>query len=220
MVDTAPLRRRTRKAGRQKPEILDAVVRVITERGMEGTRFVDVSEATGVPIASLQYYFGSREDLLIAAFRHGSSANVAHIRDGLEPISDPTERILYMIDAHLDMYDPESDRSVLLSEEFYRIALRDPDLQLDMLDEYSGWRSMIADAIRTGVDAGQFAPETDPDRAAVCLYAFMEGIAQPMAMGDPALPREAARQLICEYMKAVVHPPSSRTPARARRTRS
>lgn len=224
MVDTAPLRRRTRKAGRQKPEILDAVVRVITERGMEGTRFADVSEATGVPIASLQYYFGSREDLLIAAFRHGSSANVAHIRDGLEPISDAMERILYTIDAHLDMYDPASDRSVLLSEEFYRIALRDPELQLDMVDEYSGWRTMIADAIRTGVEAGQFASETDPDRAAVCLYAFMEGIAQPMAMGDPALPRDAARQLICEYMHGVLQPPStapsSRTPARGRRTRS
>jgi AcrR family transcriptional regulator len=220
MVDTAPLRRRTRKAGRQKPEILDAVVRVITERGMEGTRFADVSEATGVPIASLQYYFGSREDLLIAAFRHGSSANVAHIRSGLEPISNPTERILYMVDAHLDMYDPASERSVLLSEEFYRVALRDPELQLDMLDEYGGWRGMIADAIRAGMADGQFAPETDPDRTAVCLYAFMEGIAQPMAMGDPALPREVARQLIGEYMTVVLPPSSPRTPARARRTRS
>jgi AcrR family transcriptional regulator len=219
MVDTAPVRRRTRKAGRQKPEILDAVVRVITERGMDGTRFVDVSEATGVPIASLQYYFGSREDLLIAAFRHDSNAKEAQIRTGLEPIADPTERVLYMIDAHLDMYDPDSERSVLLSEEFYRVALRDPDLQLDMLDEYRGWRSMIADAIRTGMDAGQFAPETDADRAALCLFAFMEGIAQPMAMADPTLTREAARQLICEYMHALLAPPSPRTPARARRTR-
>lgn len=220
MVETAPVRRRTRKAGRQKPEILDAVVRVITERGMDGTRFVDVSEATGVPIASLQYYFGSREDLLIAAFRHGSNVNEAQIRAGLEPISDPTERILYMIDAHLDMYDPDSDRSVLLSEEFYRVALRDPDLQLDMLDEYRGSRGMIADAIRVGMDAGQFAPETDPDRVAMCLFAFMEGIAQPMAMGDPALAREVARQIICEYMDTVLPPPSARFPARARRTRS
>src|ERR1700733_11821236 len=183
MADTAPIRRRTRKAGRQKPEILDAVVRVITERGIEGTRFVDVSEATGVPIASLQYYFGSREDLLVAAFRHGSSATVAQIRAALEPISDATERTLYVIDVHRDMYDREHDRSVLLSEEFYRLALRDPDLQLDLLDEYSAWRGMIADAVRLGIDAGQFAPETDPDRAAMCLYAFMEGICQPMSMG-------------------------------------
>jgi AcrR family transcriptional regulator len=223
MVDTAPVRRRTRKAGRQKPEILDAVVRVITERGMDGTRFVDVSEATGVPIASLQYYFGSREDLLIAAFRHDTNTQEAQIRGGLEPISDPRERILYVVDTHLDMYDPASERSILLSEEFYRLALRDPELQLDMLDEYRGWRGMIADAIRTGVDANRFAPETDPDHAAVCLYAFMEGIAQPMAMGDPTLPREVARQLVVEYMNALLPAPSARIPARrpgrARRTR-
>ncbi|HEX4217629.1 MAG TPA: TetR/AcrR family transcriptional regulator [Acidimicrobiales bacterium] len=224
MVDTSPVRRRTRRAGRQKPEILDAAVRVITERGIEGTRFLDVSEATGVPIASLQYYFGSREDLLVAAFRHGSNANVAQIRAGLEAISDPTDRILYVIDVHLDMYDPASDRSVLLSEEFYRLALRDPDLQLDLLDEYRGWREMIADAVRLGIAAGQFAPKTDPDRAAACLYAFMEGISQPMAMGDPALPKETVRQLIIEYMDMILPtpspPPSTAPPDRRRRARS
>ena len=182
---------------------------ISNERGIEGTRFVDVSEATGVPIASLQYYFGSREDLLVAAFRHGSSATVAQIRAALEPISDPTERILYVIDVHRDMYDREHDRSVLLSEEFYRLALRDPDLQLDLLDEYSAWRGMIADAVRLGIDAGQFAPETDPDRAAMCLYAFMEGICQPMSMGDPALPKETVRELINEYMGIVLPAPSS-----------
>jgi AcrR family transcriptional regulator len=224
MADTAPMRRRTRKAGRQKPEILDAVVRVITERGIEGTRFADVSEATGVPIASLQYYFGSREDLLVAAFRHGSNASVTQIRAALEAISDPTERILYVIDVHCDMYDPASDSSVLLSEEFYRLALRDPELQLDLLDEYRRWREMIADAVRLGIAAGQFAPETDPDRVAVCLYAFMEGICQPMAMGDPALPRETVRQLINEYMGIVLPATSSRPstapPDRPRRVRS
>lgn len=220
MVDTAPVRRRTRKAGRQKPEILEAVVRVITERGIERTRFVDVSEATGVPIASLQYYFGSREDLLIAAFRHGSSANLAQIRAGLDPISDPKERILFVVEAQLEMYDPASDRSVLLSEEFYRVALRDPELQLDLLDEYNGWRRMIADAVRDGITVGQFAPETDPDRAATCLYAFMEGISQPMAMGDPALPKETVRQLIGEYMGTILPPPSTAPLDRRRRVRS
>jgi hypothetical protein len=122
-----------------------------------------------------------------------------------------------VVEAQLEMYDPASDRSVLLSEEFYRLALRDPELQLDLLDEYTGWRRMIADAVRDGIDAGQFAPETVPDRAATCLYAFMEGISQPMAMGDPALPRETVRQLIEEYMGTLLPPPSTAPRDRPRR---
>ncbi|MGA7418047.1 MAG: TetR/AcrR family transcriptional regulator, partial [Acidimicrobiales bacterium] len=221
MVDTAPTRKRTRKAGREKPEILEAAVRVIIERGVERTRFADVSDATGVPIASLQYYFGSREDLLIAAFRHGSEACVAEVKAGLEAVPDPRDRILYVIDAHLDTYDPDaSDQALLLSEEFYRLARRDPALRLDLLDEYNAWRSMISEAISLGVAGGQFSADMDPERDSIRLYAFMEGIAGPVAMGDPALPRETARQLVCEYMDTIVKPRSGRTRSARGRARA
>ena len=221
MVDTAPARKRTRKAGREKPEILETAVRVIIERGVERTRFADVSDATGVPIASLQYYFGSREDLLIAAFRHGSDACVAEVRTGLEALSDPRDRIVYVIDAHLDTYDPESsDQALLLSEEFYRLARRDRALRLDLLDEYNAWRGMLSEAIEAGVASGQFSAETDPQRDAIRLYAYMEGIAGPMAMGDPALSRKVARQLVLEYMDTILRPPSGRTRSTSGRARA
>jgi AcrR family transcriptional regulator len=214
MVDTAPVRKRTRKAGREKPEILEAAVQVIIERGVERTRFSDVSEATGVPIASLQYYFGSREDLLIAAFRHGSNECVVEVRAGLDLVPDPREKILFVIDAHLDTYDPdESDQALLLSEEFYRLARRDHALRLDLMDEYNAWRGLISEAIEMGVAGGQFSPDMDPERDSIRLYAFMEGIAGPMAMGDPALPKAVARQLICEYMDTILKPVSGRTRA-------
>ncbi len=221
MVDTAPTRKRTRKAGREKPEILEVAVRVIIERGVERTRFADVSNATGVPIASLQYYFGSREDLLIAAFRHGSDACVAGVRAGLGAVPDPRDRILYVIDAHLDTYDPDaSDQALLLSEEFYRLARRDASLRLDLLDEYNSWRGMISEAIASGVAGGQFPSETDPERDSIRLYAFMEGIAGPMAMGDPALPRERARALVCEYMDTILKPRSGRSRSTGRAARA
>ena len=160
MVDTAPTRKRTRKAGREKPEILEAAVRVIIERGVERTRFADVSDATGVPIASLQYYFGSREDLLIAAFRHGSEACVG---PRSRPVSRPcrtrgtgsstSSRPTSTPD------DPDaSDQALLLSEESIASPGATPALRLDLLDEYNAWRSMISEAISSGWPAASSRP--------------------------------------------------------------
>ena len=47
--------------------MLDQVVAVLADRGYAGTRFSDVSEASGVAVSTLQGYFGSREDMLIEA---------------------------------------------------------------------------------------------------------------------------------------------------------
>jgi len=56
---------------------------VIASRGAEATRFADVAAESGVPVSTLQYYFGSREDLLVAAFRHASGTEIARWRPSL-----------------------------------------------------------------------------------------------------------------------------------------
>src|SRR5947209_2417018 len=58
-----------RRAGRRKTAVLEAACRVIADRGADATRFADVAAESGVPVSTLQYYFGSREDLLVAALR-------------------------------------------------------------------------------------------------------------------------------------------------------
>ncbi len=55
-----------RRAGRRKIAVLEAACRVIADRGADATRFADVAAESGVPVSTLQYYFGSREDLLVA----------------------------------------------------------------------------------------------------------------------------------------------------------
>ena len=74
--------RRGRRAGQAKDDILAAAAKVIAERGIDDTRFSDVAAAAGTSISSLQYYFGSREDLLVAVIEYAtrkemmSNANV------------------------------------------------------------------------------------------------------------------------------------------------
>ena len=92
-----PLRRRPRagpaRAGRRKIAVLEAACRVIADRGADATRFADVAAESGVPVSTLQYYFGSREDLLVAAFRHASSTEIAALEAEVAGIDDPWEQL-------------------------------------------------------------------------------------------------------------------------------
>src|SRR4029077_19952817 len=66
-----------RRAGRRKIAVLEDAWRVIAERVADATPFADVAAESGVPVSTLQYYFGSREDLLVAAVRPASSTEIA-----------------------------------------------------------------------------------------------------------------------------------------------
>src|ERR1700735_5014450 len=85
--------RGTRRAGRRKVAVLEAAIRVIAARGAEATRFADVAAESGVPVSTLQYYFGSREDLLVAAFRHASGTEIAALEADLAGLDDPWQQL-------------------------------------------------------------------------------------------------------------------------------
>src|ERR1700742_4326669 len=94
--------RRTRRAGgARRALVLDQVVVVLADRGYAGTRFVDVSEASGVAVSTLQHYFGSREDMLIEALRHATTVAVEAMDELVAQFDDPWEQLVAMVDRGL-----------------------------------------------------------------------------------------------------------------------
>ena len=107
-VETAAARRVPRRAGRRKVQVLEAAGRVIAERGADATRFSDVAAQSAVPISTLQYYFGSREDLLVAAFRHASGTEIAGLQAELAALDDPWDQLARIVTRALDGYRAET----------------------------------------------------------------------------------------------------------------
>jgi AcrR family transcriptional regulator len=99
-----PAGRGQRRAGRRKVAVLEAAGRVIAARGADATRFADVAAESGVPVSTLQYYFGSREDLLVAAFRHASGTEIAALEADLAGLDDPWEQLAHVVTSALRGY--------------------------------------------------------------------------------------------------------------------
>ena len=197
-----------RRAGRKKIAVLEAACRVIAERGADATRFADVAAASGVPVSTLQYYFGSREDLLVAAFRHASSAEIAALEQDVAAIAGPWEQLERIIATSLTGYDPDAPGGGRLWIESWHFGIRDAEMRADALRDNTAWRRLVAQVVRRGIEADAFGTAYDPDKVAVLTIAAADGLGIPLSLADPGITPANAVQDVMAVLRALLRPES------------
>jgi AcrR family transcriptional regulator len=65
----APARRSYPKGVRRRQQILDSVIALLAQRGVDRASLRTVGEAIGVSHTALRHYFSSRDELLVEAYR-------------------------------------------------------------------------------------------------------------------------------------------------------
>ncbi|GIF25998.1 AcrR family transcriptional regulator [Actinoplanes tereljensis] len=191
-----------RRAARKRADVLAAACAVVAERGADATRFTDVTAATGVGVSTLQYYFGSREDMLIAVFRFAAQSDFDAVTPRLVGIGDAWEKLL-VIASHLTGA-VGSDAGWRLWVESWRWALRDPELRAEVLGDYTRWHSLLASVITSGVADERFGIDTAPLVVARQALALIDGLALPVALGDPQVTAVVAGDLLADALGRLV----------------
>ena len=64
-----PARRSYPKGVRRRQQILDSVIALLAQRGVDRASLRTVGEAIGVSHSALRHYFSSRDELLVEAYR-------------------------------------------------------------------------------------------------------------------------------------------------------
>ena len=201
-----PTGRAVRRAGRRKVAVLEAAGRVIAERGADATRFADVAAESGVPVSTLQYYFGSREDLLVAAFRHASSTEIEALEAELAAMDDPWQRLTRIVSRAVAGYQADEAGSGRLWIESWHFGIRDAEMRADAVRDYAAWRRLVADAVRLGISGGRFATRHSPERVAVLTIALVDGVGIPLALGDPELSADGAVRDVLSALDDLLRP--------------
>ncbi len=194
-----------RRAGQRKVAVLEAAGRVIAERGADATRFADVAAESGVPVSTLQYYFGSREDLLVAAFRHASGTEMATLEAELTALDDPWQRLTLIVSRAVTGYRTDEARAGRLRIESLHFGIRDAELRADAVRDYAAWRRLVADVVRSGSAAGRFAPRLSPERIALLTIALVDGVGIPLALGDPEMTVDGAAREVLSTLGELLH---------------
>jgi AcrR family transcriptional regulator len=98
-------------------EILVHATEVFCRKGYEGASMRDLSRASGMSLAGLYYYFESKERLLFLIQKHTFSTIVRRLKQRLEGVDDPEQRIRIFILNHLDYFLANQAAMKVLSHE-------------------------------------------------------------------------------------------------------
>jgi AcrR family transcriptional regulator len=175
------LPRRGRPPRHNRSEILDAASEVMIFRGYGSTRYSDVSEASGVPVASLQHHFPTLAALRREALRNKVRAELASLAEQVALITDPWERVYHIIVTSISLNPARRRGGWVLWLEYYRAAAHDPQLAEDSREVRGQWVRLIADCISEGMEAGRFHPESTAQDAAIELHGLIDGLGIALA---------------------------------------
>jgi AcrR family transcriptional regulator len=176
------LPRRGRPPRHKRGEILDAASEVMIFRGYGSTRYSDVAEASGVPVASLQHHFPTLASLRREALRNKVRAELTSLVEQVALITDPWERVYHIIVTSISLNPARRRGGWVLWLEYYRAAAHDPQLAEDSREVRSMWVRMIADCISEGVEAGRFHLAGTAQDAALELHSLIDGLGIGLAI--------------------------------------
>lgn len=166
-----------------------AAYRQIAERGFEGLRTRDVANEVGVNIATLHYYFPTKEALIAGVLQHA----MERFRTSLQPHGSPESQLRNYLRATRKLLRDEPELGAVMMELTLRAA-RDAGTRKFLDAMYAQWNDTVRGLLKRAAGAGKLRRGLDTDATAALIVATLHGIAGPQ-MGDRRRGDLAVREL-------------------------
>ena len=173
----------------RRQALVRAAFNQIAERGFEGLRTREVAAEVGLNIATLHYYFPTKETLVRAVVEYATR----RFRSTLTPHGSPTDQLRNHLRAVRDLLRDEPTLGTVMGELALRTA-RDPVIAGIMRETNDAWHRTLRGLLRRAVKEGHLSPELDSDGVAALIVATLTSLTLP-TMSSAARPEQALRQL-------------------------
>ncbi len=160
----------------RRSALILAAYRQIAERGFEGLRTRDVAAEVGVNVATLHYYFPTKEKLIEAVVEHA----MGRFRTTLETGAASGNLLEAYLRGVRRLLSREPELGTVMGELSLRSA-RDPALARIMQDMNEAWHRTVRALLRRAAKSGQIARELDSDTVAALIVAVLAGMSLPRA---------------------------------------
>jgi AcrR family transcriptional regulator len=162
--------------GRRRAALLHAAFDVVAEAGFEGLRTRAVATRAGVNIATLHYYFSSKQDLIEGLAQLLSAKFVTLHGPAPRPSGLPALDRLRQEFSDSRFYLKHHQEMLLVMQEFSLRGKRDSEVQ-KIFDQMNGhWRNGIEQTIQEGVADGTFRHDIPPHEMFPLVMSIFTGM--------------------------------------------
>ena len=177
-------------ADERRQALVRAAYHQIAARGFEGLRTREVAQEVGLNVATLHYYFPTKESLISGVVDHAMS----RFQSTLAPHGRPGEELRAHLRAVATLLREEPELGQVMAELALR-SIRDPSIADILGTTTQTWHHAVRVLLRRAVAAGRIRPELDSDAAAALIISVLGSMTLPL-LGDAARDDGALLELI------------------------
>jgi AcrR family transcriptional regulator len=177
--------------------IVEAMRASVASRGFAGSTFDHVAREAGVSRGLLHYYFGTKERLLVEVVRRECQVRGELLDQAVAGAGGADDLIDALVRSFEDVLS-EGSSEVVMFYELLTLAQRNAGIAAELAELARTLRLTLAEALRTGSDAGVFELRADPGDVATFLLALADGVMM-RRMSEPDLD---ARRLMDQAVAA------------------
>lgn len=178
---TVELRDARRKLpAERRGELLAKAVEISEGEGLSAVTLRRVATDLGVTPGLVSHYFSSAEQLIAAAFRAASSADLDEARTRVQASSTPTGKIVALLNYLLD---DVSQYASALWLDAWSLGRRNATLAAEVTALTDEWLDFLGAIVRAGAEAGEFTAP-DVDVAARRLLIVIDGLGSQKVIRD------------------------------------
>jgi AcrR family transcriptional regulator len=202
----------------RRRQIADALVRTAATRGLHASGMREVAAEAGVSLRLVQYYFGTKEELLLFAMQQLAAqfsdrvlARIQRMKETGSPAS-PRDVIAAILAEGLPA-DDERRTFTIVYTAYLALSLTEPALAITPLARNSNVViDVIAAQLRAAQAAGDTPAQLDPDLEALILMTMSAGLGTSV-IGGHSSPEQA--QAVIDYHLRRLFPASRPASGRA-----
>ena len=171
--------RRVATSEKRREDLVAAAYRAIAERGFEGLRTRDVAAEAGVNIATLHYYFPTKESLIRGVVDHAMN----RFRSTLVPHGTPVSQLRDHLRAVKRLLLDEPELGAVMTELALRSS-RDDAIAAILSETFMAWQTTMRGLLRRGVREGTLRAELDSAGVAAIVMATLSSYMLPVMRGS------------------------------------
>jgi AcrR family transcriptional regulator len=155
--------------------IVEAMRATVAARGIAGATFDQVARTAGVSRGLLHYYFGTKEQLLVAVVRRECEVRNERLELAIaDAVSG--EQVLDALVRSFEDFLGEVPVMPVMFHEMLTLAQRNEEIAAELAELGRRTRRHLAAALRAKREGGVLALRDDPEAVAAFLFVLADGI--------------------------------------------